>query len=477
MAAAELLRRMDATEQLIPFTEYTLPIYLPADHHRLIAKRLEAIERGEIDRLMIFMPPRHGKSELGSRRFPAWYLGRNPDKSVIAASYNSDLATDFGREVRNIVNAPEYRCVFDTTLAVDSKAANRWHTDVGGVYVAAGVGTAVTGRGADVFLIDDPVKDREEADSEIKRQRVWDWYTSTAYTRLAPSGAIVLIQTRWHEDDLAGRLLESQDAGGDQWEVLDLPAIDAQGSALWPERYGMPALDRIKAAIGPRDWTALYQQRPAPDEGLYFKRDWIQYYDELPAHLHKYGASDYAVTADGGDWTVHGVAGVDQDDNLYLLDWWRGQTDSDVWIENVIDLMRRHKPLQWGEENGQIIKSVGPFLTQRMNEHRVYCSREQYASAADKPTRARSFQARMSMGKVWLPRPENKPWVADLISELLTFPAGKDDDQVDVLSLFGRMLDEMVGGTGPGARREPEDRWDKAFRKADRGRTKSYKVL
>ncbi len=477
IAAAELLRRMDATDRLIPFTEYTLPTYSPAPHHTLIAERLEAVERGEIDRLMIFMPPRHGKSELGSRRFPAWYLGRNPDKSIIAASYNSDLATDFGREVRNIVSGPEYRSVFNTTLAVDSKAANRWHTDVGGIYVAAGVGTAVTGRGADVLLIDDPVKDREEADSEIKRQRVWDWYTSTAYTRLAPGGAIVVIQTRWNEDDLSGRLLESQGAGGDQWEVLDLPAIDTQGNALWPARYDIGALERIRTAIGPRDWTALYQQRPAPEEGIYFRREWIQFYDTVPEPLHKYGASDYAVTDGGGDWTVHGVAGVDADDNLYLLDWWREQTDSNVWIEAVIDLIARHKPLQWAEENGQIIKSVGPFLTRRMNERRVYCAREQYASAADKPTRARSFQARMSMGKVWLPRPERAPWVANLMSELLTFPAGKNDDQVDVLSLFGRILDSMVGAHGKGAGPDKRDRWDKAFAKAGRGNSRSYKVL
>ena len=467
---------MDATERLIPFTEYTLQTYAPAPHHRLIAEKLEAVERGEIDRLMIFMPPRHGKSELGSRRFPAWYLGRNPGKSIIAASYNSDLATDFGREVRNIVNAPEYGAVFDSSLSADSKAANRWHTSAGGIYVAAGVGTAVTGRGADVFLIDDPVKDRAEADSETVRQRVWDWYTSTAYTRLAPGGAVVLIQTRWNEDDLGGRLLESMEAGGDQWEILDLPAINDEGEALWPERYSIEALERIKAAIGPRDWSALYQQRPAPDEGLYFKREWIKFYDKEPAHLHKYGASDYAVTADGGDYTVHGVVGVDAEDNFYILDWWRGQTESHTWIEEVINLMGRHKPLQWGEESGQIIKSVGPFLNQRMNERRVYCSREQYASAADKPTRARSFQARMSMGKVWLPRPEKAPWVTDLINEMLTFPAGKNDDQVDVLSLFGRMLDEMVGKRGPASRKPPKDRWDKIFDEPEQ-KARSYRVL
>jgi hypothetical protein len=168
MAATELLRRKDAAQSLIAFTEFTNPSYATAAHHRRIADRLEAVERGEIDRLMIFMPPRHGKSELASRRFPAWYLGRNPDRQIIAASYNSDLASDFGREVRNIVAGGEYGCVFDTRLREDSRAAERWNTEQGGAYVAAGVGTAVTGRGAHVLLIDDPLK----ADSELRRQRL-----------------------------------------------------------------------------------------------------------------------------------------------------------------------------------------------------------------------------------------------------------------------------------------------------------------
>ena len=200
-----------ARKSLLDFCLYTNITYEIAPHHKLIAEKLEAVERGEIKRLMITMPPRHGKSELASRRFPSWYIGRNPDKQIIAASYNSDLANDFGREVRNIVGSPEFSNLFNTALSVDSKAANRWHTDKGGMYVAAGVGTAITGRGADILLIDDPFKDRQEADSEITRQRVWDWYTSTAYTRLMPGGAVIVINTRWHDDDLSGRLLEEQD--------------------------------------------------------------------------------------------------------------------------------------------------------------------------------------------------------------------------------------------------------------------------
>lgn len=474
-AAEELLKRKAAKDSLIRFTEYTLPSYVEAAHHTLIAEQLEAIERGDIDRLMINMPPRHGKSELASRRFPAWFLGRHPKKSVIAASYNSDLAADFGRQVRNIVASPEYGRLFETVLADDSRAANRWNTSEGGSYVAAGVGTAITGRGADVLLIDDPLKDREEADSELQRQKIWDWYTSTAYTRLAPGGRIVVIQTRWHEDDLSGHLLAQQDRGGDRWKVLELPAIDDDGKALWPEFYPLPALERLRSVLPSRDWSALYQQRPTPDEGDYFKRDWFRYYESPPQHLRTYGASDYAVTAKGGDYTVHVVAGVDPDDNLYVLDVWRAQAESNVWVDSFIDLVAKYKPLNWGEEQGQIIKSLGPFVDKRMRERKVYCRREQMSSVADKPTRCRAFQARAAMGKVYLPH--NAPWVADFIGEMLTFPAGKHDDQVDAIGLVGRMLDTMVGGRAPRAADKPDSRWDRAFaRRAQSGSDGSWKV-
>lgn len=447
---------------------------MAADHHALIASRLEAIERGDIDRLMINMPPRHGKSELASRRFPAWFLGRHPDKSVIAASYNSDLATDFGRQVRNIIATDEYQHLFPTALAEDSRAANRWNTDQGGGYVAAGVGTAITGRGADILLIDDPLKDRAEADSELQRNKVWDWYTSTAYTRLAPKGRIIVIQTRWHEDDLSGRLLADEARGGDKWEVLELPAINDQGEALWPDFYPLPVLERYRSVLPARDWSALYQQRPTPDEGDYFKREWFKSYDERPKHLRMYGASDYAVTAKGGDYTVHLVMGVDPDDNLYVVDIWRSQAESHIWVESFLDLVHQYKPLKWCEETGQIIKSLGPFIDRRMRERKIYCAREQMTSVADKPTRCRSFQARAAMGKVYLPH--NAPWVADFVSELLTFPAGKHDDQVDAAGMIGRMLDMMVAGRAPRHAGRPESRWDKAFAARQGGNADSWRV-
>lgn len=439
-----------ARQSLIAFTKATNPLYQPADHHHLIAEKLEAVERGEIKRLMIFMPPRHGKSELASRRFPAWYLGRNQRSQIICGSYNSDLATDFGREVRNIVSSEDCQNVFKgLMLSADSKAANRWHTKKGGIYYAVGVGGSATGRGADLLLIDDPVKDREEADSEVIREKVWNWYTSTAYTRLMPGAPIVIIQTRWHDDDLSGRLIQAQEMGGDQWEILSLKAIDEkrEGRALWPGWFPIERLEQIKQVVGPRDWSALYQQNPVPDEGGYFQRDWIQWYNDKPKHLRIYGASDYAVTDDGGDYTVHLVVGVDPNDDIYLLDIWREQADSETWVEAFIELVKKWKPLEWAEENGQIIKGVGPFIVKRQRETEAYCYRRQFASSHDKPTRAQAIRGRMAQKRVFFPSGED--WAATMIHELMRFPAGKNDDQVDALSLVGRMLADMRPGQVP----------------------------
>ena len=249
------------------------------------------------------------------------------------------------------------------------------------------------------------------------------------------------------------RLLTEQSKGGDRWDILELPAITSDGRALWPDRYPLEYLERIKRVTLPRHWSALYQQRPAPEEGAYYKRDWFRWYDTKPQQLRIYGASDYAVTDGDGDYTVHVVVGVDPDDNIYVLDLWRGQTSSDQWIDAMLDLVRQHKPLMWVEEQGQIIKSIGPFLDKRMRESKTYCRREQVASAADKPTRSRSIQARTAMGKVYLP--SKATWLADFTSELLTFPAGKHDDQVDALGLIGRMLDELIPASMPKADKRP----------------------
>jgi len=248
---------------------------------------------------------------------------------------------------------------------------------------------------------------------------------------LMPGGAIVLIQTRWHEDDLAGRLLEQE---ADQWEVLELPALHPERGALWPEWYDETALLRIKDTIGPREWSALYQQQPQPDEGTFFQREWFKSYDKLPP-VRCYGTSDYAVTDGGGDYTVHTVWGICSQGDVYRVAQWKGQTSSDVWIEEKLDLIAKWKPLCWFGEGGVIQKAVEPMLKRRMRERNVHCRLEWMSSVADKPTRARSFQAMAATGRVHMERG------ADL-SEFLVFPAGKHDDEVDTASMIGRAIDQ-----------------------------------
>jgi predicted phage terminase large subunit-like protein len=444
-----LLQIKDAETGLIPFTEQTYPRYKTARVHRIIAEQLERVERGEIDRLMLFVPPRHGKSELASRRFPAFALGRRPHLQFISVSATAELAADFGRDVRNIIASPEYQAVFDTRLAEDSQAKGKWHTNAGGIYYAVGIGGGVLGRGGDVILIDDPYANLQDALSETTRKTVWDWYSGTIYNRLQPGGAIVLINHRMHEDDLAGRLLAQQAAGGDRWSVVELPAIDEDGQALWPEAYPLPALERIRANTMARDWSALYQQRPAPEEGTYFLADWLKPYVAAPAldTLRVYGGSDYAVTADGGDYTVHAVVGVDPDGRMYLLDLWRKQAAADEWIEAFCDLVKEWGPIEWAEEQGQIRAGIGPFLDRRQRECRAYVARRTFPTRGDKAIRAQSIRGRMALDGLYVPTFAD--WYPAFRSELLSFPAGKHDDQVDALGLVGQLLDTIMHGSHP----------------------------
>lgn len=469
MSAAHALTAEDfAFSRLVAYAAYQWPSYMDAPHHRLIARHLEAVERGEITRLMITMPPRHGKSMLASEFFPAWYMGRNPDHYVVTATYAQELADDFGRKVKNQIEDGGFQAIFPGVgLADDSKSAKRFHIEGSlggyehhlsqrGAFYAVGVGGPLTGRGAHLLLIDDPVKNREDADSEVIRKKTKDWYTSTAYTRLMPGGRIVLIQTRWHEDDLSGWLLADHQHEG--WVVLDLPAIDDNGAALWPEQYPIEALEKIKLAIGPRDWSALYQQRPSPETGDYFKREWLIPVDEnlIPhkANMMIYGGSDYAVTADGGDYTVHAVVGVDHTGRMYLLDLWRQQAASDVWVDAFCALVRKWKPVGWAEETGQIKSGVGPFLVKRMLETGSYTVREQFPTRGDKAVRAQSIRGRMAMQGLHVPR--NAPWLADFVSELMSFPVGVHDDQVDAMGLLGQLMDRLGLGDAPKDEAKPK---------------------
>jgi predicted phage terminase large subunit-like protein len=456
--AATLERtRRAATNDLISFTEYTFPSYAPAALHRQIAEQLQRVERGEVDRLMLLMPPRHGKSELASRRFPAWYLGRHPDKQFISASASATLAEDFGRDVRNLIALQEYAEIFETRLSEDSQAKGRWTTEAGGSYFATGVGGALMGRGAHIALIDDPFGSMADARSEQQRKALHDWYTGTLYNRLEKNGAIVLINHRMHQDDLSGRLLAQQAAGGDKWEVVELKAVSPDGVALWPEKFDAAALARIKANTTAKDWAALYQQEPTPAEGTYFKDEWLfPYVGDPPSCMNVYGGSDFAVTSNGGDWTVHVVIGIDPKGRMFLLDLWRQQTSSAVWIDTLCDLVIKYKPSWWAFETGQIKAGLDPFIKARVIERRAYTNTVVFPTRGDKAIRCQSMRGRMELQGLYVPAAAK--WLSDLRAELTAFPEGKHDDQVDALGLVGQLMDKYQPGYVP--KKEPEnERW------------------
>lgn len=412
-----------------------------------------------------YLTPTHN-SEIGSKTFPAWYLGRNPKHEVIACSYSGDLAKDFSRKVRGLIDEEKYQTVFPTRLSKNSTAVEKWLTEQGGGFTAAGVEGPITGRGAHLGIIDDPVKDRADAESESVRAAVKSWYSSTFYTRLAPGGGVLIIQTRWHEDDLSGWLLsvmkeaEREAAQGgewpedaDRWEVVKYPAIAThdemfrlQGDPLHEARYPLTALQRIKRTLIPRDWEALYQQNPVSEDGDFFTKNMLRYYDNMPniADLKIYAAADLAIgQKESNDFSVFGVVGVDREHNIYLLDLHRGRWNAMGIIDKMMEIQRRWSPTMFGVETGHIDMTLEPFLLKRMEETGINIPYEKLRTrGADKQTRARPIQGRMEQGKVFFPR--GAVWVEALVSEMLSFPMGKHDDQVDMLAWIGQMIMEFT---------------------------------
>lgn len=459
-AEQELAKRILARKHLLPFVERFNPDYLPGWVHKDICQRLEKfseqVANQESPRLMLFMPPRHGKSTLASVAFPAWHLGRHPDHEFISCSYSGSLAMNFSRKVRQLLREPVYKNVFEKSrLDKDSQSVESWQTTQGGGYVAAGVGGGITGKGANILVIDDPVKNREDAESENNREATWDWYTSTAYTRLSPGGGILVILTRWHDDDLAGKLLRHAEEGADQWEVIKYPAIAEEdekyrkvGESLHPERYNVDALEQIRKAIGPRDWSALYQQNPVSDEGDYFSREMIRYfdYDEIDtSHLNFYCAWDLAIgQRDRNDYSVGIVVGVDEYDTLYVVDVVRGKYDGFELVEQILDLYETWRPSIVGIERGHIEMALGPFLQKRTRERGLNEAyfKDLKVGKRDKEARARAIQGRMQQGMVYFPK--DAVWTGTMVAELLRFPNGAHDDQVDALAWIGLMMTEFA---------------------------------
>ncbi len=450
MAARRELKRRAATQALAPFITYTYPTYLMGWVHAEICQALDQflddVRDKKSPRLIITMPPRSGKSEIVSRRFPAYALGRNPDLQIIATSYGADLSTRFNRDVQRIIDDDPYRAIFpDTTLAgknVKTSASGSYIRTsdlfevVGykGAYRSTGVGGGITGTGADILIVDDPVKDRASANSQTIRESTWDWYTSTAYTRLSPGGGVIVMCTRWHTDDLVGRLIARAESGsGDKWQIINYPAIAEhdephrkKGEALHPERYPIEALERIRAAVGMRDWEALYQQHPVPEGGGLFKADWIQHWDKLPEHFDSTCISWDMTFKDSkaSDYVVGQVWGR-RDGCFYLIDQFRGQWDFVKTLDQFILASERYpkvtRKLVEDKANGSAIIST---LKRKVSGIVPITPKE------SKEARASAVTTLWEAKNVFLPPKDRFPWVAqDFIPELLAFPGGAHDDQ------------------------------------------------
>ena len=424
---------------LLEYAKFQMPEYQTPAHIKLLAHKLEEVERGNIKRLAIFMPPRHGKSQLTSQFFPAWYLGRNPSKFVIATTYAQDLADDFGRSVRNQIQDEDYNRIFnDCTLSKDSSSVRRFHTTGSGVYYAVGAGGAITGRGAHLLLIDDPIKGREDADSDAMRSNLIDWYRSTAYSRLMPGGSIILIQTRWHEDDLAGWIL--RETSHEPWEVIELPAVldekaskilkRPKGQALWPEAYDKKRLEEIKKTAGSREWNSLYMQRPSAEEGNILKRYWWKEWKEDNPPECNYilqswdtaytikDTSDYSAVTTWGIFEHNGIQ------NAILLSARRERWEFPELKSEAINLYNEFKPDVVLIE----AKASGWSLIQELQRAGIPITPFN-PKRADKKTRAHSVTPLFESGRVWYP--SSKYWAEDVINQCAQFPSSNYDDLVD----------------------------------------------
>ena len=482
--AQRLLQAQDAEHGVLGYVRLCMPDYqdqsicpktryLTGRHHRIVAEKLHALEAGLIKRMIINIGPRHGKTELASKRFIPWFSARHPDKSMIFGTYNETFATDVGRAVRDNIHSPEHQLVFPNHVLKDGSAsAQRLETKEGGVLAFVGRGGSITGRGGHGIVIDDPIKDRAEADSKLIRDQLWTWFTQVVATRLMDGNSwIMLIQTRWHEDDLVGRLTDPMNPYYDeeeakQWVVIDLPALAFEdgsedilgrkpGEALWPEKFDAAFL-RGQQRLDPRGFQALYQGRPSADGGNFFRADDIRTYkpDELPTNLRYYVASDHAVsTRQDRDKTAMIPVGVDENDNIYVLPdvFWR-HAAADTAVDAMINLMRERQPLFWWAERGHITKAIGPFLRKRMSEESVYASIIELTPIADKQTRAQSIQGRMAMGKVYFP--SFARWWPEAKDQLLKFPNGAHDDFVDALAYIGLGLAQQVSASAASKARQ-----------------------
>lgn len=479
-------------QDLLLFTRYMFKArtgnkFIVNWHHEAIAEHLQAVKAGEIQNLIINIPPRYGKTELGIINFVPWCFLDNQACKFIHLSYSDALVADNSSQIRELVKHEAYQELNRLSFQPDADSKHLWKTNKAGGLYAAPTGGTITGFGAGqtgtddfagAILIDDPLKP-DDAKSELMRGNINSRLVNTIMSRRnSRKTPIIIIMQRIHEEDMTGYALSG--ATGEDWKLLKLPALGEGNKPLWDLKHTAEELVRMQNSPDPTArmvFSGQYQQEPAPEEGIYFKREWIKTAHVLPAKetMRIYGGSDYAVTADGGDYTVHVVVGVDPEDRMYLLDMWRGQTSSDVWVESFCDLAKQWKPIEWAEETGQIKSGVGPFLERRMRERKAYTVRTQFPTRNDKAIRAQSIRGRMALQGLYVQ--EGAPFLAEFEKELLSFPAGKHDDQVDAMGLVGQLLDKIMAGVAAKPKDKPKrDRWDKVFSSSGDDEY-SYKVV
>ena len=430
--------REKAKDEFMPFVHHVYDGFIEGRHHRIIAEKLERVARGELKRLIVNMPPRHSKSEFASYLMPAWFLGRNPKLKIIQATHNTELAVRFGRKVRDLINTPDYSAIFPKTgLKADDKAAGRWGTSAGGEYFAAGVGAAMTGRGADLLIIDDPHSE-QDALSSSAFDNAFEWYSSGPRQRLQPGGAIIIVMTRWGMKDLTGQGIKMQahDALADQWESVEFPAILPSDKPLWPEFWKKDDLVKVKASLPVAKWNAQWQQNPTAEEGAIVKKEWWQTWEkeEIPSVKYIIQAYDTAFSkkesADYSAITTWGVFENEQTgaDNVILMDARRGR-----WNFPELKEIAAEEYEYW-EPDMVIIeaKASGQPLTDELRAAGIPVMNYTPSKGRDKITRMHTVAPLFEAGMVWAP---TRKFSEEVIEECLAFPYGEHDDFVDSMTM------------------------------------------
>ena len=440
----EMKRRKAAQDRFMPFVRQMWPTFISGRHHAKMAEAFEKVASGEIKRLIINMPPRHTKSEFASYLLPAWFLGKFPHKKVIQTSHTAELAVGFGRKVRNLVDTEVYHDIFpDLQLQSDSKAAGRWNTSKQGDYFAIGVGGAVTGKGADLLIIDDPHSEQEAALAEVNPEiydKTYEWYTSGPRQRLQPGGSIIVVMTRWSKRDLTARVLEAAaQRGGEEWTVIEFPAILPSGNPLWPEFWPLPELQALKEELPNSKWSAQYLQNPVSEASAIIKREWWQKWpSDVPPDceftlmawdtaFEKTQRADYSAQTTWGVFYQADDTGVQQA-NIILLNAFRERMEFPKLKQTAIRLYKEWEPDSVIVEK----KASGSPLIYEMRAMGIPVQEFTPTRGNDKISRLNAIADIFASGRVWAP---NTSWAEEVIEEVASFPAGSHDDYTDTVSM------------------------------------------